>query len=108
LQFIPGLGKEDGRMTFGPTELFLVAIVALAIGILLAALRLFLGPTSPDRVVALDTINTMVVGLMIALSVYYEQVVFAGIAVVYAFLSFGATLFIARYLEQSKESEGGN
>lgn len=95
-------------MTFGPTELFLVVIVALAIGILLAALRLFLGPSSPDRVVALDTINTMVVGMMIALSVYFEEVVFAGIAVVYALLSFGATLFIARYLEQSKESEGGN
>ena len=102
------MGKEDDRMTFGPTELFLVGIVVLALGILLAALRLFLGPTSPDRVVALDTINTMVVGLMIALSVYFEEVVFAGIAVVYALLSFGATLFIARYLEQSKESEGGN
>jgi multicomponent Na+:H+ antiporter subunit F len=95
-------------MTFGPTELFLIGIAVLAFAILLALLRLFLGPTSPDRVVALDTVNTMVVGLMVAFAAYFEQVVFVDIAVVYALLSFGATMFIARYIEQTKEKEGAS
>ena len=95
-------------MTFGPSELLLIGIAVLAFGILLALLRLFLGPTSPDRVVALDTINTIVVGLMVAFAAYFEEVVFVDIAVVYALLSFGATMFIARYMEQTKENEEVN
>jgi multicomponent Na+:H+ antiporter subunit F len=93
-------------MTFGPSELLLIGIAVLAFGILLALLRLFLGPTSPDRVVALDTVNTIVVGLMVAFAAFFEEVVFVDIAVVYALLSFGATMFIARYIEQTKENEG--
>jgi multicomponent Na+:H+ antiporter subunit F len=89
-----------------PNELILIGLIVLAAGILLAVLRLFLGPTSPDRVVALDTINTIVVGIMVALAAFYEQVVFVDIAVVYALLSFGATMFIARYIERHKESGG--
>ena len=95
-------------MSFGPAELLLIGIAVLAFGILLALLRLFLGPTSPDRVVALDTVNTMVVGLMVAFAAYFEEVVFVDIAVVYAILSFGATMFIARYIEQTKETGGSD
>lgn len=95
-------------MTFGPSELLLIGIAGPAFGILLALLRLFLGPTSPDRVVALDTVNTIVVGLMVAFAAYFEEVVFVDIAVVYALLSFGATMFIARYMEQTKENEEVN
>lgn len=91
-------------MTFGPSEILLITVAALALGILISLLRLFLGPTAPDRVVALDTVNTIVVGLMVGLAAYYEEVVFVDIAVVYALLSFGATMFIARYIERTKEN----
>ena len=102
------MGTEVGRMTFGPTELLLIGIAVLAVGIILALLRLFLGPTAPDRVVALDTVNTIVVGLMVAFAAFFQEVVFVDIAVVYAILSFGATMFIARYMERSKETGGVN
>ena len=88
-----------------PNLLLIVALLfALAIG--LSIIRLLLGPTSPDRVVALDTVNTLVVGMMVALGAFYEEVVFIDIAIVYALLSFVTTIFIARYIEGSKEVEG--
>ena len=90
-------------MSFTALNLILIGIGILALGILIALARLLLGPTSPDRVVALDTINTLVVGAMIALGAYYEQVIFIDIAIVYAILSWVTTLFIAKYIGQSKE-----
>lgn len=66
---------------------------------LLAILRIALGPTIPDRVVALDTINTLVISSMIAFGAAFKEVVYVDVAIVYALLSFIATLYIARYLE---------
>jgi multicomponent Na+:H+ antiporter subunit F len=61
--------------------------------------RAIAGPTNPDRVVALDALNTLVVALMILLSAVYDSVVMVDVAIVYAALSFVGTIFIARYLE---------
>jgi len=90
----------------GMGEALLIGALVLSIGVLIALLRLFLGPTSPDRVVAFDTMNTLVVGIMIGLAAFYEQVVLIDIAIVYALLSWVATLFIAKYIENTKEKEG--
>lgn len=73
-----------------------VAVLAALIGITM--IRLFAGPTAPDRVVALDAINTLTVAAMIVLGVAYQQIVFIDVAIVYALLSFVGTLYIAKYL----------
>jgi len=89
------MGKEGCGMIILWTisSLILVALIFLAI------LRAVAGPTLPDRVVALDTINTLMVAVMIVLSVVYSEMIYVDIAIVYALLSFVATLYIARYLE---------
>ncbi|MFO8051718.1 MAG: cation:proton antiporter [Thermoplasmatota archaeon] len=92
-------------MTFDHLDLMLIWTAVIGLSILIALIRLFLGPTSPDRVVALDTVNTLIVGMMIVLGAFYEEVIFIDIAIVYAVLSFVTTLFIAKYIEGSKEKE---
>ena len=74
------------------TVLFMVALM------LLAMVRLVKGPTSADRVVALDAINTLVVAAMIVLGVVVHQFIFIDVAIIYALLSFVGTLYIAKYL----------
>ena len=81
------------------TEIFLVVSSILVIFIILALVRAILGPTIPDRVVALDTINTLVVAAMILLGVGYRCIIYIDVAIVYALLSFVTTLYIAKYLE---------
>ncbi|MEA3559008.1 MAG: cation:proton antiporter [Candidatus Thermoplasmatota archaeon] len=92
-------------MSFDHLDLLLIWTAVIGVAVLISLIRLFLGPTSPDRVVALDTINTLIVGMMIALGAFYEEVIFIDIAIVYAVLSFVTTLFIAKYIEGSKEEE---
>jgi len=76
-----------------------IAVLFVLAGLILLALyRLFCGPTVPDRVVALDVVNTLTISSMIILSVVLAQPVMVDVAIVYALLSFVGTLYIAGYL----------
>ncbi|HOO21271.1 MAG: monovalent cation/H+ antiporter complex subunit F [Kiritimatiellae bacterium] len=79
-------------------SIWLFTVTVLAALMLLAMVRLFKGPTSADRVVALDAINTLVVASMIVLAAAFRQILFVDVAIVYALLSFVGTLYIAKYL----------
>ncbi|AFM22060.1 MAG TPA: monovalent cation/H+ antiporter complex subunit F [Acetomicrobium flavidum] len=78
---------------------FVFAFLILSVSVFSMSVRLVMGPTVPDRVVALDTMNTFVVAMMIILGAVYDSIVMVDIAIVYAALSFVGTLFIARYIE---------
>jgi multicomponent Na+:H+ antiporter subunit F len=68
----------------------------------MAMIRVIRGPTAPDRIVGLDTINTIVIVGMVIFGAAFNEVIYIDVAIVYALLSFISTLFIAKYLE------GGN
>jgi len=78
---------------------FVMAAIVLLICILIASIRLILGPTVPDRVVGLDTINTLVIAGMLLLGAAYQEIIYIDVAIVYALLSFVTTILIAKYLE---------
>ncbi|WP_456365262.1 cation:proton antiporter [Thermococcus sp.] len=78
---------------------FLYASLIVMIAGFLSVLRILLGPTVPDRVVGVDTLNTLVVAAMILLSAAYDRTIYIDIAIVYALLSYIGTLAIARYLQ---------
>ncbi|KYK33211.1 MAG: cation:proton antiporter [Thermoplasmatales archaeon SG8-52-3] len=71
----------------------------LILSIVLCIIRVFKGPTAPDRVVGLDTINTLVIVSMIVYGLVSSSVIYIDVAIVYALLSYISTLFIAKYLE---------
>jgi len=80
------------------TEYFIV-LLALFLCVAMAMIRIVKGPTAPDRVVGLDTINTIVIVSMVIFGAAYQTVIYIDVAIVYALLSFVSTLFIARYLQ---------
>ncbi len=77
-------------------------LVTIALGLLTAPLmyRLLRGPTTGDRVLALETIGVLGVLMLIALSVIAERTIYLDLAVLLALFSFLGTLVIARYLER--------
>ncbi|MBC7080923.1 MAG: cation:proton antiporter [Thermoplasmatales archaeon] len=83
-------------------NVFMLSLVMLFVSIAIAMIRVLLGPTIPDRVVGLDTINTLVISGMILFGVANEDVIYIDVAIVYALLSYITTLFIAKYLEGGK------
>ena len=88
---------EDCRVII--EELFMVSGGALLLFMIAGIIRILLGPTVPDRVVALDTINTLVISAMILFGAAFKEVIYVDVAIVYALLSYVGTLYIAKYLE---------
>jgi multicomponent Na+:H+ antiporter subunit F len=92
------MDKEDCRMIPLATEYFIVLVILL-LAVVMAVIRIILGPTAPDRVVGLDTINTIVIVSMVVFGAAFEEVIYIDVAIVYALLSFISTLYIAKYLQ---------
>lgn len=80
-------------------EAYFITLIILLICVVMALIRVLKGPTAPDRVVGLDTINTIVIIGMVIFGAAVEEVIYIDVAIVYALLSFISTLFIAKYLE---------
>lgn len=87
------------ELLYGVETTYLVVLIALALCVILALVRIILGPTAPDRVVGLDTINTIIIVAMVVFGIAFREVIYIDVAIVYALLSFISTIFIAKYLE---------
>jgi multicomponent Na+:H+ antiporter subunit F len=72
----------------------------LSAAILLTFVRLVRGPSLPDRVVALDLLSTLGIGVIAAYSIATDQPVFLDVASILALVSFLGTVAFAYYLEQ--------
>ena len=76
------------------------ALVTLAAAVLVAVVRLVRGPTLPDRVVAMDLIGILVVGLIVVLAASTGVHATLDAAIVIALIAFVATIAYATYVEK--------
>jgi multicomponent Na+:H+ antiporter subunit F len=81
---------------------WLPAIIVMVVCIIIAMARVFIGPGAPTRLVAFDTINTLVVASLVIVAMMFDQVIFVDVAIVYALISFTMTLYVAKYRGGSK------
>ena len=77
-----------------------ITLVLLTLAILLAFVRMVMGPTQADRIVALDLISVLIVATLAALSVYTGQKAFMDVAIAYALIAFLGTVALARFRER--------
>ena len=80
-------------------NLFDVLLALLAVAAVLATLRLLIGPSLPDRVVALDLVASVGVAMCALLAIRYGSTVSLDVATLLAVISFVGTVAFARYLE---------
>ena len=78
-------------------------VIASAIAIALAILRILRGPTAADRVVALDIVFSASLALVIAMALATGRVLFLDIALGLALVGFVATVVWARVVERTGE-----
>jgi multicomponent Na+:H+ antiporter subunit F len=83
------------------TIVVVLGIIGLALPI--ALLRVILGPTHPDRVVALDVVASLAVGAIAALAVAFDEPALLQPALVVALIAFVGTVAFARHLERKGE-----
>ena len=81
-------------------SVFDVLLALLAIPLMLGFLRLALGPSLPDRVVALDFMTAVAVAVAGLWAIASDNPIFLDVAMVLALITFVGTVAFARYLER--------
>jgi multicomponent Na+:H+ antiporter subunit F len=77
---------------------FILAVLSLAI--VLSFIRLVLGPSLPDRVVALDLMTTLGIGVIAVYAIATNQAILLDVATVVALISFLGTIAFGYFLER--------
>lgn len=77
----------------------------LTLSLFLAFFRLVRGPSLPDRVVALDLIAALAVGILSLDAIVMDQPAYLDAAIVLGLIVFLGTVAFARYLEKRAQGE---
>jgi len=77
-----------------------LALVVSALATLVTSYRVIRGPTTPDRVVALDTIGTNVVAVALLFAMLSMQGFFIDVSLVLAIIGFISTITVARFVTE--------
>lgn len=77
-----------------------LGLLTLSLG--LVFVRLVRGPTAPDRVMALDMMGGLTIGMTAVYSVYTHEPHLLRVAAGIALISFLGTVAVARYLERTR------
>lgn len=76
----------------------LIALILLGLALLVSLVRIVIGPTLPDRVLALDLMTVVAMGFVGAIAIRTGLTLYLDIAIALALLGFLATLAFARYI----------
>lgn len=61
--------------------------------------RVFRGPSPADRIVAVEILGVLIIGILALIGLYYNEGFFMDVALIWALLSFIASLAFAKILE---------
>ena len=77
--------------------MFYVATISILISFILVLIRLFMGPTLYDRVLALNSFGTLAVLMISVVGFLFGRPDFLDIALLYALLNFIGTIAILKF-----------
>ncbi len=80
--------------------LFNIAAVIMLISLVMAMIRLLIGPTVADRAVALDAMTIISLSLIGWVAITAGREIYLDVALVYGLISFVGIVAIARYVER--------
>jgi multicomponent Na+:H+ antiporter subunit F len=85
--------------------LYFIILPILSVSAVLVFIRFLLGPSLPDRVVALDLLITVGIGIISIYSIVTDQSTFLDIALILALIAFLGTVAFSYYLEKRNKND---
>ena len=83
----------------------MIALVMLGLALLISVIRVAIGPTLADRVLALDLLTVVAMGFVGAIAIRTGLTLYLDIAISLALLGFLATMALTRYM-LSRQRDG--
>lgn len=87
-------------MNIGTVEL--IVLLLLGAAAVLALVRLLIGPHSPDRIVAMDTLSVIATGSIVFLALLFDSPLYLDVALLYGVLAFVGVVALARAIEGNR------
>ncbi len=84
------------------TTVFIIALSLLAFSLLGSIYRLIKGPSTPDRVIALDTIGITMIAMVAIFSMLLDTSAFLELILLLGILSFIGTIAMSKFIERGK------
>lgn len=85
--------------------LYYIILPILSVSALLVFIRFIRGPHVADRVLSLDLLITIGLGIITVVSVITNQSTFLDIALIFALIAFLSTVAFSYYLEQKSKKK---
>jgi multisubunit Na+/H+ antiporter MnhF subunit len=85
-----------------PNTLELIAFAMMGGALLLGLVRLVLGPHSPDRIVAADTLSVIATSGLAGVALLFASSLYLDVALIYGVLAFVGVVAIARAIEGNR------
>jgi len=85
--------------------LYYIILPILSVSAVLVFIRFLIGPSLSDRVVSLDLLITIGIGIISIYSIITNQPTFLDIAMILALIAFLGTVAFSYYLEKRKKNE---
>ncbi len=85
--------------------LYYIILPLLSISLVFVFVRFIKGPSIVDRVIALDLIVTIGIGIISIYSIIYDQPNFLDIALILALIAFLGTVAFTYYLEKRDKND---
>lgn len=85
--------------------LYMIILPILSISVLLVFVRFIIGPGISDRVVALDLLITIGIGIMAIYAIVSDKASFLDIAMIFALIAFLGTIAFSYYLEKRRRDD---
>lgn len=80
--------------------LLTISLILFGAAITITFIRIILGPTLPDRVIAMDVIGVNLISVIAILSILFGTKAFLEVILILAILAFISTIAFSRFLER--------
>ncbi|GAE33325.1 Na(+)/H(+) antiporter subunit F1 [Halalkalibacter akibai] len=77
-----------------------IVLVVMSISLLVCFIRTVIGPTMPDRIVALDSLGINLIGFIGILMIVQETIAYSEVVLVISILAFIGTIALSKFIER--------
>lgn len=77
-----------------------ISLILVGIAILITFIRIIIGPTFPDRVIAMDVVGVNLISAIAIVSILFNTRAFFDVILVLGILAFISTISFSKFLER--------
>lgn len=81
-------------------NILIISLILFGVAIFITFIRIIIGPSLPDRIIALDVIGVLILSTIAIISILFQTLAFFDVILVLGILAFISTISFSKFLER--------